>query len=488
VHAPVIDPDEPATESANPRRAEARALLRLALPIMLIAFVNMGMSITDTVMVSATFGAGALAAVAVGSDLQSIFFYLGAGILGGLAPFYTAALARGQAGERLRLDRIGRALVAALALVGAPLLWFAPDWLRHFGLDAGLLERGRGYTQSMAVLLLPMLGIALYRTVLTAAERPKVFLKVTLAMLPLNAVANLVLMKGLGPLPALGPTGAGVSSVLVALTSLTVLAVVGRRALPPARAAAGTAALDWRGLAAVLRVGIPIGITMTAETGIFLGATLYAATLGAAEVAAHTLTLRVAGLAYAGSAAMLQAATVRTARAVALREPGTARGVATASLGLATTGGVVLLLLLAFGARPLASAFFGSDAAGLAAAEIASLLLVLLGLIQLAGYPGLAASGLFRGRKDSRTPMLCMLAGYWVVGAPLGLYLCEVQALGVTGLWIGLAAGAGVTTALSLLRLPTWRPPARRAGLDPVRAARAPGAPRALSRGRATCR
>lgn len=453
----MIDPEQPATETGSRQRAEGRALLRLALPIMLIAFVNMGMSITDTVMVSACFGADALAAVAVGSDLQSILFYLGAGILGGLAPFYTAALARGQADERLRLDRIGRALVAMLALIGAPLLWFAPDWLRHLGLDAGLLERGRGYTQSMALLLVPMLGIALYRTVLTAAEQPKVFLRITLAMLPLNAVANLVLMQGLGPVPALGPTGAGVSSVLVALTSLGVLVVVSHRALPPARAAAGMPALDGSGLVAVLRVGMPIGLTMTAETGIFLGATLYAATLGAAEVAAHTLTLRMAGLAYAGSAAMLQAATVRTARALALHDPGAAGAVATAGLGLATAGGAVLMLLLAAGARPLASTFFGGDAAGLAAAEVASLLLVLLGLIQLAGYPGLVASGLFRGRKDSRTPMLCMLTGYWAVGAPLGLYLCEAQALGVTGLWIGLAAGAGVTTALTLLRLRGWR-------------------------------
>jgi hypothetical protein len=68
---------------------EGRALLRLAAPIMLIALVNMGMSVTDTAMVSALLGADALAAVAVGSDLYSILFYLGAGVLGGLAPFCT---------------------------------------------------------------------------------------------------------------------------------------------------------------------------------------------------------------------------------------------------------------------------------------------------------------------------------------------------------------------------------------------------------------
>jgi hypothetical protein len=71
---------------------EPHAMLRLAVPIMLIALVNMGMSITDTVMVSASYGTEALASVAVGSDFYSILFYLGAGTIGGLLPFYVAPL------------------------------------------------------------------------------------------------------------------------------------------------------------------------------------------------------------------------------------------------------------------------------------------------------------------------------------------------------------------------------------------------------------
>jgi multidrug resistance protein, MATE family len=315
----------------------------------------------------------------------------------------------------------------------------------------------------MAVLLVPMLGIALHRTVLTAAEQPKVFLMVTLAMLPLNAVANLVLMTGMGPVPALGPTGAGVSSVLVALTSLAVLVAVTRRRLQPRSPVPAWAGTDASASAStrpslrdVLHVGLPIGITMTAETGVFLGATLYAATMGPAEVAAHTLTMRMAGIAYAGSGALLQAAMVRMAKAVALQDANAARGVTHASLGLGLLGGLTALLVLGFGAGPLAQAFFASHAAG-TAAELATGLLLLLGLTQLAGYPALAVSGLLRGRKDSRTPMLCMLAGYWLFGVPLGIYLCEAHALGVTGLWIGLAAGAAATAVLTLLRLPGSR-------------------------------
>jgi multidrug resistance protein, MATE family len=433
------------------RRTEGGALLRLGLPIMMIALVNMGMSVTDTMMVSMLFGAEALAAVSVGSDLYSILFYICAGTIGGIAPFYTAAVTQADAQGRGGLERTGWAIVALLAIIAVPAVWLAPTWLEHFGLERALLDQGEGYTRSMAVTLIPMLGVTLYRTILTAAERPKVFLYVTMAMLPLNAAANYALMIGIGPIPAFGPTGAGLSTLLVALCSFAALFVILRRASAPA-SRRGTA-FDWQRLTAVLRVGLPIGVTIATETGIFLAVTLYAATLSAADVAAHTLTLRLSGILYAGSMAMQQASMVRIARAVSLEDGDAARAVVTSSLVLSSLGGVALLLLLAIGAEPLAIWFFDSSAAGIAATQVAIGLLLLLGVLELVAYPGLAALGLLRGRKDTRVPMIYKLVAYWMIGAPLGIWLCEMQAMGVAGLWIGLVTGAAVTTALTLLRL-----------------------------------
>ena len=131
---------------ARPLLDEGRSLLRLAAPIMFICLVNMGMSVTDTVMVSALFGAEALAAVAVGSDLYSILFYLGAGVLAGFAPLYTAAVVRADPDERLRLERSGRMAVALIAALLAPLVWTAPDWLARLG-DLRELRAMDVYTQ-----------------------------------------------------------------------------------------------------------------------------------------------------------------------------------------------------------------------------------------------------------------------------------------------------------------------------------------------------
>lgn len=111
------------------------------------------------------------------------------------------------------------------------------------------------------------------------------------------------------------------------------------------------------------------------------------------------------------------------------------------------TSGTALLIALCAGAVPLSQTFFGDSAPGLAAGSLA------VGLLLFVANPGLGAAGLLRGRKDTRAPMLFTLAGYWLVGAPLGLWLSEACSFGITGVWAGLTAGTVVTSALMLMRL-----------------------------------
>ncbi len=51
------------------------------------------------------------------------------------------------------------------------------------------------------------------------------------------------------------------------------------------------------------------------------------------------------------------------------------------------------------------------------------------------------ATGALRGASDTRTPMLCHFAGYWIVGLPLGALLCFRYTFGAVGLWMGLSTG-----------------------------------------------
>jgi MATE family multidrug resistance protein len=217
-------------------------------------------------------------------------------------------------------------------------------------------------------------------------------------------------------------------------------------------------------LRAVLRVGLPIGIATLAELGIYLAATLYAGAVGTADVAAHTLTLRAAGVVYAVPLALLQAAMVRSARAETLGNPDLRQATTRAALLLSLACGVCVLAALLAVASPLATAVLGTGPAVAATVDLAAGLLVLLAWMELFAIPGCAAAGLLRGRKDSRAPMVASLVGYWVIAAPVGLWVAERHDLGVAGIWLGLAAGSLVTSGLTLARLATVKGPTRTPG------------------------
>lgn len=419
---------------------ETSGLLATAAPIAAMALVNMCMSVTDTLM-AAALGVEALAAAGVMSDLYSIIFYLVIGVIGGLAPLYAAAHASGDGQRLIRLRAAGWAVTLALGLPLAVAIWMSPGWLGALGVEPALLDRGDGYARAMALTLLPMLGAGVLRTRLVAAEQAAALFRVTLAAVPLNAVLNTVLMFGIGGWSGLGLTGAGISSFLVACFTLLVFVRLARRCGD----FGAVEAPDHKTVAEILRLGFPIGVATISEVGVFLGATLFVATLSVADAAAHVLAIRVAGVTFAVSIGLLQASTVRMARAGA--DPGQQRLIAGTSLRISGIAALLVAAAVGLTAWPLSLTLSG-EAAGLAA-----VLLLLVAASELAGPPGAAASGLLRGIRITRLPMAISLLGNWLVAAPVGVGLATAGGLGATGMWIGLAAGSATVSILTIFHL-----------------------------------
>ncbi|HKQ60976.1 MAG TPA: MATE family efflux transporter, partial [Candidatus Polarisedimenticolaceae bacterium] len=86
-------------------------------------------------------------------------------------------------------------------------------------------------------------------------------------------------------------------------------------------------------------------------------------------------------------------------------------------------------------------------AAGVALLRVAALFQLFDGL-QVVG------TGVLRGAGDTRTPFLWNLVGHWLLGLPLGAYLCFRRGWGVVGMWLGLSLGLIV---VGTVLLGAWR-------------------------------
>ena len=69
------------------------------------------------------------------------------------------------------------------------------------------------------------------------------------------------------------------------------------------------------------------------------------------------------------------------------------------------------------------------------------------------------ATGALRGAGDTRTPMFCHFTAYWIIGLPLGAWLCFRRGWGAFGLWSGLSLAL---ILIGIVLLFVWRRAVRR--------------------------
>ena len=443
---------------------EARELIALTAPITGAALINMGMSITDIVMMGWS-GPDALAAGAVVSDLYSIVYYFMAGILSASAALMAQALGARRGAEVRRVLRQGFLAAAILTIPAFFLVWNASSLLRMFGVEETVIELGNGYRQMMALTIVPMMFVAVWRNAFAALGRPKIFLVATLLALPANGLANAVFMFGVGPVPAMGLAGAGLASAIVA-TGLA----VGFAAFAVLNDEMRQLCLfhrrwrvDKRHLAEIFRLGIPIGFSSIGEVGVYLVSTVIISLFGAAALAAHAITLRMAGVVYALTLGLSQAATVRVGYAVGR---GDSQGMAESgwtALVIGTAFGLVIFAVLAGTSDKLPWLFLEDGKAGTdAVASAAAGLLFLLGALNLAVGPASSATAILRGFKDTRVPMVLTLTAKWIIGMPVAYFAGFRLGWSADGVWTGLVVAEAATAILMGTRL-------LRRGMEPYR-------------------
>ena len=205
----------------------------------------------------------------------------------------------------------------------------------------------------------------------------------------------------------------------------------------------------WQAIRGLLRTGLPIGVTVAMEGGLFIVTALLIGRLGEVPAAAHQIAINVASLCFMIPFGVAEATTVRVGHAV-----GSGRG----SRGVRRAAFAGMVIVLATQTLSATVLLLGHDyvvgvyTRDLAVASLASALLLYAAAFQFPDGIQVLSAGALRGLKDTRVPMFIAAFAYWGIGMPLGAGLGLWLGWGPRGMWLGLIAGLLVAAVLMARR------------------------------------
>jgi MATE family multidrug resistance protein len=435
---------------------ELRATLALALPLAATNLLQMLIHAVDVIFI-ARLGDTPLAASSLGIAIFGLTLWAMTGLVGACAPLISA-----ERGRRLhsvrdirRTVRMGMWVAVGFGLVGMAIAFSGEPLLLASGQQPVIAAIAGDFLFVIAFAMIPMILAGVFRIFVAALGKPGYATTITLLALGTNILGNWVLVFGNLGLPALGLTGSALSSVITALAMLVAyVVVIGQdRKLRRYRIFGRWWRPEAARLKEILVIGTPIALTVLAEAGLFSGAALLMGRFGETELAAHTLALNLAALAFQIPFGTAQAATIRVGfhHGAGDRQAAGRAGWVAIAIGtgfMCTTAFAMLLVptvLLRVYIDP-------SAPANAALVGFALQYLIWAAIFQLADGVQAVAAGALRGLQDTRVPMWIAIFAYWVPGFGMAIGLGFFTRLEGSGVWIGLATGLFFAAALLLWR------------------------------------
>ena len=427
-------------------RSEVGKTARLAGPLA-AGHLSSGLVSFVDAFIAGHHGTATLAAVSVGTALFWLPMLAPMGTLMALPPAVSQLDGAGRRSEIGPLFRQALWLAAGLGLLLLALLTLAPLLLRPMGITPEIVPEVTAFLNAVRWGI-PAFTLYLCMRYLSDGlhwSLPTMLLG--FGGLCVLAPVAYVLTNGLFGLPELGAEGIGIATSLMFWLQASgfALYLARSRRFVDLRLFAQWDWPHWNVQRDLLRTGLPIGVTITMEGGLFAVTALLIGRLGEVQVAAHQVALNVASMCFMLPFGIAEATTVRVGHAFGRGDRDGLRRAALAGFALMLCTQTASALLLLFGHGAVAG-LYSADPQVIA---LGGALLLYAALFQFPDGVQVVSAGALRGLKDTRVPMWLAVLAYWGVGMPVGAGLGLGLGWGPRGMWLGLTAG--LTMAAFLL-------------------------------------
>ena len=443
-------------------RREMTPLLRLAVPIVMGEVGWMSMNFVDIAMIGRV-GPTALAAVSLGSAVFIVFAIVCEGMMMGSDAMVSQDFGAGRLEECFRTLWAGAQLALPLGLGCALMVAASSRLLIPLGIAPEIVRQTIPFLYAMACGLPALMGFVAMRVFLQGTHRVRVVAFAMVSANLVNLAGNYALIYGHWGMPRLGATGSGVSTALARLYMMSVLlgTMLWLNRREQWRLGQYAGSFYWERMAAIVRRGSPAAAQIALEVGVFSAATLIAGRLGAVAVSGHQIALLMASLTFMVPLGVAQATSVRVGHAIGRRDAEAAE--VSGWSGMALSASFMSCSAVVFWTlpRPIVHIFTYDPEV----VKVAVSLLAIAAVFQFFDGVQVTAIGALRGSGNTRIALITDFVGWWLIGLPLGAWLCfrgswgGAHGWGVRGLWFGLSAGLisiGCVLAVAWRRRVEW--------------------------------
>ncbi len=281
-----------------------------------------------------------------------------------------------------------------------------------------------------------------------------------IALTVLNLVLNVILIRGLGPIPPFGTAGSAMGTVmasgLLAVYSIWKLWSGGWVVSFPRGQGWGP---DWRIIKALFRFGLPTGIQGVAMNigGVFMLAFIGSLAQSAAAQAAFAVSYsQLFSLITWTSVGLMGAAATVAGQNLGAGHPDRANAAVHVAARFGFAGAAFIGIFFLFFPRQLL-AIFGMDEP--VVVEIGVQLLRVLSLSGLFIAVALTYTGGLQGTGDTRSPLYISIVSQIIVPLSICFVIQQTSKLDPIDIWIAILIGHATRCALSVMRFKQgkWR-------------------------------
>ncbi|MEM6614455.1 MAG: MATE family efflux transporter [Cyanobacteria bacterium P01_C01_bin.72] len=433
---------------------EAKEFLRLAIPLTSAQIAQSLTGFFDTIMMG-RLGAETLAAGGLASWTFLAILNTVGGIVMGISPLVAEAYG---AGNQTRIEKLTRQGLWLVLLLSIPIMIAIADLDRlmlQWGQTEATVTLASSYLDYILWGFFPALGFAQLRGVVSGLSLARPIMIIVSLGTVLNVTGNYILGFGKFGFPRLELTGLAISSAISFWVMFIALAIYILRhpQLANYRFFDQLHKFQPNTILELLKTGIPIGIFMALELGLFTVVTYLMGALGTETLAAHQVVFQTIMVTFMIPLGMSFATTARVGQWLGRQDRLRVKQAGYISIGI---GSIVMFLLavvmFAFPREIVGMYLNPEDPANSEIIALAVPILRIASLSQVLDAVQKITYGALQGIQDIRIPVLLNISAFWLIGLSTGYLLGFYFDLGGVGLWLGQSIGVTVAAILFLWR------------------------------------